>query len=133
MENVNLPSKNDKKELKPESSKMKIFQMSQKYFTILGISPNLIVQPYPFNRRISIGFLMLGLVLICNYVFIIYGAKTFLDFSQSIYIGSALAVGSLALAVLVFRVKILFEFIVNFENAINTSKWTPKPNCIRYY
>lgn len=103
--------------------KVKMFQMSQKYFAILGINPNLIDQAYRVNWKISIGFSMLGIGLICNLLFIFCEAKTFWEFSESTYICCGLILGTSAMAFLVLRVELLFELIGNFEDAINTSEY----------
>lgn len=116
MEFRNSPPRNYK------GPQIKIFQMSQKYFTILGISPALITQTFPFNWEISIGFALSGIVLVLNLLFIFYEAISFFEFCQSIYVTCGLILGSVAMASIISRVEILYKFIENIENTINTSE-----------
>lgn len=115
-----------RKEAKPmansERPEFRAFRTSREYFTILGISPILIDQPYPFNRKIIVGFLILALASTSNILYVIYKAETFGEYTQSIYLCSVSAIGSFGLAMLVFRVESLFTYILNFENVINTSE-----------
>lgn len=113
----------EKIESQPELPKIKIFQTVREYFAIIGINRVLVDQPYPFNRRIFLGFLMFGLAITSLFTFIISQAKTFWEFAQSIYTCSAVILGICCLFILVFRVHILFKFIASFENVINTSEW----------
>lgn len=105
-----------------ELPKISIFPSTKKYLTILGISPNLMVQPYPFNRNISIGFLICASGIICIFVYIYFDAKTFLEFTQAIYYWTDTIICAFALAILVFRTSHLFNFIVSLENVLNDSE-----------
>lgn len=106
--------------------KIQIFQSTKEYLAILGITSNLMVQTYPFNRKILIGYLILGVALICNLVFVIFEKKTFWEFTQSIYFSSDALVCTLGFTVLVFRLSTLFEAIVTLESAINASECSSK-------
>lgn len=107
---------------KPKLPNIRIFQSTNKYLAILGISSNLLVQPHPFNRNISIGFLIMTSALICNFVYVIFEDETFWEFTQSIYFCSDSLVCTLSLSILVFRANKLYKFIVSLENAINASE-----------
>lgn len=120
----NLSSKNDRKQ--SESPKRKIFQMSQKYFTVLGISPILMVQSNPFNQKNLICFLVFGLQLISEFIYILYEAETFWDYIQSIYFCSVSILATVVFLILVFRVDKLFKYIGNSENLNNIGKYSPK-------
>lgn len=122
MANRNLPQAHDNNELKSDKPKLKIFKMSQKYFAILGISPILVTQPYPFNRNISINYLLFGLHLICHFIFVLYEATTLWEYIQSIYLCSISILGAMVFSMLVFRVSILFKYIAEFETVINIGK-----------
>lgn len=122
MVNRNLPQAHDNNELKSDKPKLKIFKMSQKYFAILGISPILVTQPYPFNRNISINYLLFGLHLICHFIFVLYEATTLWEYIQSIYLCSISILGAMVFSMLVFRVSILFKYIAEFETVINIGK-----------
>lgn len=122
MANRNLPQAHNNNELKSDKPKLKIFKMSQKYFAILGISPILVTQPYPFNRNISINYLLFGLHLICHFIFVLYEATTLWEYIQSIYLCSISILGAMVFSMLVFRVSILFKYIAEFETVINIGK-----------
>lgn len=106
----------------PEITKMKLFQTPRKYFSNLGIDPTLVDQTYPINRQVAAGFVMNISALLSFAIFMTYEAKTFLEFSQSIYFCSVILLILFVLAMLAIRVELLFKFIDNFENAIYTSK-----------
>lgn len=112
----------DKLEAQSNWPKIRIFQTVQKNFAFLGISPALMDQPYPFNRRILFGCLIFGSALISVFISIIFEANTFWEFSQSAFFGSVLVSGILALLFLVFRVPRLFKLIASFEHVIETSE-----------
>lgn len=122
MENFDLQTQNDEKESQRESPNMKLFRKTQKIFIILGIEPSLIVQSYPFNRRILIDLIVVAAGTLFNFVFLFNEAKTFWEFTQSIYFGSVAIIGTFIFVHVVFSVTNIFEFIVRFENVINTSK-----------
>lgn len=120
MEKFNSPLASTESEAKPDNPNVKLFQTSQKYLELLGISPS--DQPYPLNWKISINFAIFGFVLICNALFIIREAETFWDYSESAYVFCGLVIGSSVIAFVVYRVDVIFKFIRNVENAINTSE-----------
>lgn len=107
---------------------MKILQLTQKNLAAVGVSQNLLLQPNPFNARIWLGFLILGLYFICNVVYIFFGAKTFADHTQSICRSSFAVFIILSLAIIVFNVKKLFQLIDTGERVINTSEFTRSIN-----
>lgn len=109
------------KHLQVKSPNHKVFQLTQKYFATAGIVPNLAIQPYPLNGKISIGFLLLGSSLICNFKYTFYEARTFVEYTQSIYMCSIAALIIFALVIIILKVEKLFEFINGCEKLINTS------------
>lgn len=117
MENPKLENQT----IKP--SEMKIFQLTQKNFDSLGVTPKLSLQPYPFNEKILIGFFILGLFFICSLMSTIFESKTFTDYTQSVYLDSLAVVISSVLVILVFNVKKLFKLIDDCENLVNASEY----------
>lgn len=103
--------------------KMKIFQLTQKNFATVGVNPHLSLQSYPFNAKILTGFLITSLCLICNFMFAFFEAKTFIEYTQSVYIGSCAAIVIFALVVIVLNVKKLFQLISDCENISNTGQY----------
>lgn len=102
---------------------MKILELTQKNFATVGVTAHLAHQPYPINAKISIGFLILSSYFICNFVFAFCDAKTFTEYTQSIYVTSAVALIIFCAVVLVLNVKKLFKLIKDCEIIVNTSEY----------
>lgn len=109
MENSELPQK------------IKVFQLTQKNFSTAGITANLVTNSYPLNAKILLGFLILGSAIVCNFKYTFYEAKTFIEYTQSVYMGSMATIIILVLLILINHVKKLFEFINGIESVANTS------------
>lgn len=77
-------------------SRIKVLRLIEKNFASIGFGSDSVV-----NQKIFIGFLILGLSTICNFAYTVYEAKTFAEFNQSIFMGSASV--SVALNLLVFQ------------------------------
>lgn len=101
--------------------KRKVFQIIQRNLASAGITPNLLNQPYPVNGKIFVGFLILGLFMCCNFKYTFYEAKTFVEYTQTVYVGSLAAVIFLALTIIILKVDKLFELIDECENIVQTS------------
>lgn len=113
---------------KPEKSqtklpKKKIFQIVLKNFAAVGIEPNLVVQPYPINGRILMGFCILGSYMICNFKHT-FVAKTFVEYTQTAYMGSAAFVLFFVIWILLLNVKKMFKLINDAESIANLSVYT---------
>lgn len=106
------------KRAKPKSPKPKVFQMVQQKFAIAGITPSLSNQPYRFDGSISMGFLIVGLFMVCNFKYTFYEAKTFIEYTQTIYMGSLAALIIFALAIIILNVDKLFQFINDCGNLV---------------
>lgn len=107
---------------KRRASKIKVFQLAREKFAILGIIPELAVQPYPLNRKILLGFSILGLSSGCIFEFTFYEAKTFIEYTQSSYMGSYMVTIIFALFIITFKMEKIFELFDDCENLINTSE-----------
>lgn len=119
MENSNSNSIN----INNNEPKLQFFQKSKEYFMILGISLNpLMDEPHLNIPMVSFAFIICALGLVFNFVFVIYEASTIWEFTQSIYWCSVSVICCGIYAILVFRVKILFELIKTFENVIDVSE-----------
>lgn len=101
--------------------KMKVFQIIQKNFATIGISPNLATPAHPFNGRIFVGLFILGSSIICNLIHMFYTAKSFADYTKSIIINSDTTLIIFALLIIVFNSEKLFKFINACNDAVNTS------------
>lgn len=113
----------EQKNTKPRpKQKIKILELARENFAAIGISPILVDQPYSFNRKILFGFLILTSSFICNLMYIIRGAKTFAEYTQSIYMFSVPALLTLVWLAILRNVTNLINFTNGLENLANTSK-----------
>lgn len=104
------------------SEKLKTFEVIQKNLATAGITPSLADQPYPFNWPILLGFLLLGSGICYSSAFIIYDDGTFAEYTQAVYVCSALALIILALLIFILNVAKLFEFIRSTDDLVRTSE-----------
>lgn len=109
-------------EPKPKKQKIKILELTQKNFATIGIHPNLVDQSYPFNGKNLLLFLLLTSSVICNLMYVIREAKTFDEYTQSVYMLSFAILTAIGSVSLLWNVTELFNLINGFENLANTSK-----------
>lgn len=104
------------------SKKMDGLQTMKEFFAMLGITEELLAQTYPINLRIFITFVVFFSVFFGTLLYMVYDAKSFLEFVQCSYYCSASIMGILDLMVVVFRANMLFTFIANSQQVIDVSK-----------
>lgn len=97
---------------------MKILQTAQKNFEILGICSN---QPR-FNGKCVVAAFIYGLGAIFSTMFVIRDAETFQDYTNNLYITTALIVGVFCTANTIFKAKELFVLVDNIEKSFDRSK-----------
>lgn len=97
---------------------MKIFQTVQKNFGILGICRD---QPR-FNGKSLIACLIYGLGTILSAIFLICEADTFNEYTNNLYITTALAVGLFCLTNIILKMKELFALADKIEKSLDESK-----------
>lgn len=100
----------------------KVFKNVLKNFAVLGISPKLTTQAYPINGKIMMGFVILGLAMYSILVFLIYDAKTFMEYTQTMYGFSLATLVFVALLNTLYKIENVFEFVNVTEKIFNTSK-----------
>lgn len=103
----------------PKSSKIKIFRTIQKKLCTLGIEPNSAMR---LNRKVFISLLSLGLGNVGMLVYMLTEAKTFLEFTQPIYVCSAYTIAMFILLIMIWNSSRLYQNINDGERFINTSK-----------
>lgn len=102
-----------------QQSKMKIFKRIQKNLVTLGINPN---ESSPFNWKIMIVFLLLGLGIILNVMFIFpIKDKDLMDYVKVFTIITVLIQLCICMAGIVLQQTKLFVIIGRFEKIINKS------------
>lgn len=107
---------------RPKIQKIEILQLTRKNFAVVGITPDLVDQPHPLNEKILLGFLLLTCSIICNLMYTVCEAKTFIEYTQSIYMFSIAALVTLVLMTILSNVTNLFNFTYGLESLVNTSK-----------
>lgn len=100
--------------------KMKAFQLIKEYYAKTGVCEALVTQSYPFNGKILFGLLILGLAFIFQLEYIFNDAKTFAEYTQSIYVCSFLILMFLSIIILISKRITLFEFMNDVDKIINT-------------
>lgn len=115
---------------KSKLQKRKVFRIPLKIFATLGIRAKLAKQAEwensPLNGKIFMGFLICGCALSWTFVFMLYDAKTFLEYAQTIYTCTFGTLMTVSLLVIVLKVEKLFEIINGFDTLVNTSKLNGK-------
>lgn len=117
---------------------MKLFNTFKANYAILGITAYQSLQPYPFNIKILMTFLMFSLSTTSHLVYTFYVANTFTEYTECITTTSGSFIISLCFATMVFKMTTLFEFIAKIEELVTMSRSTfirfivNKSNQIKY-
>lgn len=102
---------------------MKILRLVQKHFAALDIGPsNHSAQKYPFNKRILFGFILLGYLIVSQFVYIFHVANGFKEYIECVCSILASITAFVSLPIIVYRETELFESINRMEKLIDTSK-----------
>lgn len=103
---------------------MKIFIFLQRQYAIVGISPtNQFLQKYPFNKKIVLGFLIYGCVIVSQCVYICHVANGFMEYLECACAISTTVIMFVCFVATVFRKITLFKTIDNIEKLIDTSEY----------
>lgn len=82
---------------------MKIFLSIQRYFSHLGVRNDQLKKTHPFNSRNVIVAFSFILCLISNSVYLLYGASTFDEYIESVYLTSTALVDGITFAIDVWK------------------------------
>lgn len=103
---------------------MKLLESFQKKFAVVGQSLYYSKQKYHLNvRNVTVVFLM-SINLLGNAEYIFYGAESFAEYLQYIYVASSLAFGLIVFIIAIVLMPETFMLIDNFEQIINKSEYT---------
>lgn len=116
-----------------KKSEIKMFRSVQKNFGTIGIGPNRAMQSHPFDAKILIHSMALSLGFIGTLMYTVIDAKTFLEFTQSIYVSSSIFFGAVIFVVLILNASELFELINDCECLISTSKLTNNNRATKFF
>lgn len=110
-------------ELHSQAPKLKTFESTRKYYALVGITSILAKRAHPFNGSILCDFLVLGSCIFCTFVFVIFDAETFAEYTQAIYTSSIAMQIMFTLLITISKVDKLFGLIHGCDNLINTSEF----------
>lgn len=103
---------------------MKIVQVVQRKFELLGICSN--------QSRLNGSYVMTWLVYVIgtasSTVFLIHGASSFQEYTNNLYMTTALWVGYIYFTIMFFKMEKLFILIDNVEKVLDKSEWKWPPN-----
>lgn len=105
---------------------MKILQTVQMNLETLGISSIQSAQAF-YNGKALLYLLLCGSLIIMNCVFLIDVAKSFEEYTDSIYIASVSVAVFFSLLFLISRMASLFELIDNLEKIVDESEYQYTP------
>lgn len=111
--------------------KIKIFESVQNNFELLGISSHRANQNHFLDVKFWMILLQFGVVLISYMCYIFYEAKTFEEYTSTMYSILTLLTTALHFLMHQWKMRNLFKFIVNFENFINKSEYKIRVQCIK--
>lgn len=102
---------------------MKIFETIQRHYNSLGISSShQLIQKYPFNARIFIGFLIFGVNAVSQFIYIVFVASDFMEYMNVICASSGSTIIFVCYAAIVYKKNRLFKTIDNIEQLIDSSE-----------
>lgn len=102
---------------------MKLLQLSQKYFSLLGISSKHLKQTENFNIKNLMWIPVFVLNIILYAIFIFHEADSFVEIMFSIYMIAAMIGTFSGLAAIAFRTKKLCNFIKTLEQNVDDSEF----------
>lgn len=105
---------------------MKIFQSIQWHFATLGITADQTQKRTPISFKQLVILLTMFSFVVFQIICIISVAESFEEYTLCIYGSFTIAVTDIEIAVHVWKMKQMFEFIENFERLIETSESTAK-------
>lgn len=96
---------------------MRTFKIIKKELLMLGINP---IELHPFNWKATMGFLLFGLSILTNVIFILTIENiTLMDFAAFFCMITALAVVGISFAAIVLQQVKLFQVVGSTEKLIN--------------
>lgn len=100
---------------------MRLFESIEQYLLIIGINSNQANQKNHLNVRNSTILLVFGIAIASDVSYAIYAAKTFQEYSISLYITSTLACTLICFAKFIWSMSDVFEVFNTIENIIDKS------------
>lgn len=113
---------------------MKILQLTQKYFGMMGVKSIKSVETRPLNHRTASVILIWVLSTISSFMYLFYFASNFEEYTRSVTTISVLAVGTFIFLISIFwnRSKIL-KLIETLESIVQSSEQIPNKLLIQKF
>lgn len=102
---------------------MKILESTRETLSKFGIDSAQAIQKYPFNVKNVMCLFWFFMMNISGYLFLINEAQTLKEYVSILSGSITLAIMFIEFSLHVWKMKQLFEFIVNFENLIQKSEY----------
>lgn len=101
---------------------MHIYESTLEYLRMIGLSWNQLIQKYPCNERNLISLFIFGLDLTCNVGYLVCGAKSLKNVTESMLSTFTLLCVASILISLIWKMKELFEFYSKIDEMVTQSK-----------
>ena len=99
---------------------MKLFQVVQNKFVLLGIRPN----QSRFNKEVTRTCSIYALSTSSSALFLIFKAKSFIEYTSNIYATTAFAMIGCYFTIWIFKTKKFFELIDNMEILVDQREYS---------
>lgn len=109
-------------------NRMKIFQVTQKNLTYLGVSWYYSIQKYPINRRNLLAFSIFSLATILDCTYLFHVAVTFNEYANSVYTCLSIILATVVFVIVTCRMRMFFNCLNQIEKISNESEsihWLP--------
>lgn len=101
---------------------MKILQLIQKGLAMFGLKSHDAIQSYSINIDSVMSFLVFGMCIISNTVYLVRMANSFFEYVESLYLTFAASISFVIFAFFTWKMKELFELFNNMEINIQNSE-----------
>lgn len=104
-------------------SRIKIFEIFQRNYATLGISPShQLTQKYPFNERVLFGFLLFSCTTISQLVYVFHVPSGFMEYINCFCATSGTIQMFIGFAAIVFKRNLLFKTIDDIQMLMNAGE-----------
>lgn len=103
--------------------KMKIFQVLQQNFAILGIDSSQSSRKNPLNAKIFISLFMYGIFIVLSVFYILNEANNFEEYTTGIYSTASIVLTNICYVIITCTMANCFKFIDFLEITLNESEY----------
>lgn len=101
---------------------MHIFQTNRKLLKMFGVEPTQSTRLTSFNGKLTLGFLFVALSIILSALYLVYLAKTVMEFIQCFCLICTMSISGFSFAAIVLQNERFYNYIEKIEVLINRSK-----------